>query len=126
MSQRILGVIAIVCFAVAPFANADTPCGCGQVVSPCGSAYGGSVIDPYNAGGVVYGGGAIMGGQIMGGSVTGGQIIDGSAMGGQIIDGGMGIAVAQTRRNGSNGDAALCFRLLGQESRGVHPQCGLK
>ena len=62
MSQRILGVLAAACFAIAaPIANADTPCGCGQVVSPMGAVYGGSVVDPYNAGGVVYGGGQIMG-----------------------------------------------------------------
>ena len=78
MSQRILGVLAAACFAIAaPIANADTPCGCGQVVSPMGAVYGGSVVDPYNAGGVVYGGGQIMGGQIMGDQI-GGQIIDGS------------------------------------------------
>ena len=52
MSQRLLGMLVAVCFAVAtPFANADTPCGCGQVAAPCGDCYGSSVVDPY-AGGI--------------------------------------------------------------------------
>ena len=53
MSQRLLGMLVAFVFAVAtpPVANAGTQCGCGQVASPCGDCYGGSVVSPCCAGG---------------------------------------------------------------------------
>ena len=53
MSKRFFGMLVacVVAFA-STAANADTPCGCGQVVAPCGDCYGSSVVDPYSAGGM--------------------------------------------------------------------------
>ena len=60
MSQRLLGMLVAVMFAVAvPIANASTPCGSGQVASPCGDCSGGSAVNPYSANqGVIVDGGA--------------------------------------------------------------------
>jgi len=75
MSQRMLGMLVAVCFAVAtPYANAGTQCGCGQVASPCGDCYGSSVVDP-SAGGVIIDGG-LSGGVIESGVVDGGVVVE--------------------------------------------------
>ena len=91
MSQRLLGMLVAVVFAVATpiAANAGTQCGCGQVASPCGDCYGSSVVDPYSTGGVIQGG-SIGGGIVSGGFVDGGSIGGGIVSGG-IVDGGMGL-----------------------------------
>ena len=84
MSKRFFGMLVacVVAFA-STAANADTPCGCGQVVAPCGDCYGSSVVDPYSAGGIVYDG---MSGGI---SYGGGVAVDGGAgFAGGIVDGG--------------------------------------
>ena len=88
MSQRLLGMLVAVMFAVAtPYANAGTQCGCGQVASPCGDCYGSSVVDPYSTGGF-YQGGIVNGGMASGGIVDGGMISGGIVSGG-VVDGGM-------------------------------------
>ena len=51
MSQRMLGILVAVVFAIAtPYATAGTQCGCGQVASPCADCYGSSVVDPCSTG----------------------------------------------------------------------------
>ena len=101
MSQRLLGMLVAVMFAVAtPYAaNAGTQCGCGQVASPCGDCYGSSVVDPYSTGGIIQGGsiggGIVSGGFVDGGFVGGGSgtvsggIVDGGFAGGGIVGGGI-------------------------------------
>ena len=96
MSQRLLGMLVAVGFALAtPFAaNADTPCGCGQVAAPCGDCYGSSVVDPYAGGMIIDGMSAgVASGQVLGGTIIdGGAGIGGEVISGGIVDGGYGIA----------------------------------
>ena len=111
MSKRFFGMLVacVVATFASTTANADTPCGCGQVVAPCGDCYGSSVVDPYSAGGMVYdgmsggisygggvvvdGGAGMAGGIVGGGAIVGGGEVIGSAGGavvGGIVDGGIG------------------------------------
>ena len=96
MSQRLLGMLVALMFAVATpiAANAGTQCGCGQVASPCGDCYGSSVVDPYSTGGF-YQGGSIGGGMVSGGFVDGGMVgggmVNGGMVGGGIVGGGMAV-----------------------------------
>ena len=110
MSQRLLGMLVAVMFAVATpiAANAGTQCGCGQVASPCGDCYGSSVVDPYSTGGVIQGG-SIGGGIVSGGIVDGGAYGGGSGtVSGGIVSGGV--------VGGLGGGAGL--------SAGSHVGCG--
>lgn len=74
MSKRFFGMLVASCFAFAStVANADTPCGCGQVAAPCGDCYGSSVVSPFSTGGIV------TDGSLSGVSYDGGVIADGGA-----------------------------------------------
>ena len=62
MSRSFLCAVAVCCLVFATStANANYPCGCGQVASPCGDCYQGSVVDAgcggcgYMGGGIAYG-----------------------------------------------------------------------
>ena len=92
MSKRFFGMLvaAVVASFASTTANADTPCGCGQVVAPCGDCYGSSVVDPYSSGGFVNNG--MSNGVSYGGVVDGGAGYAGSAMVGGVVDGGAGYA----------------------------------
>ena len=124
MSQRLLGMLVAVMFAVATpiAANAGTQCGCGQVASPCGDCYGSSVVDPYSTGGVIQGGsiggGIVSGGFVDGGSFSGGSgTVGGGIVSGGVVDGGLGLGSAGAI---SAGSSLGCGQSVRYETRTIY------
>ena len=122
MSTRFFGMLVACVFALATTtANADTPCGCGQVVAPCGDCYGSSVVNPYSAGGMVYdgmSGGISYGGGVAvdgGAGIVSGGIVDGGAIvGGGEVFGGAGVA------GGVVGGGGCCGQSVRYETRTIY------